>query len=198
MDDLCTLPNSPLTNRGPITKECLERGWSTFRQAALGIQAMPYGYNAAPVTIDSLFRDGRGTCITKHAALATCAREMGLDLRKAIGIYVMDDALVSGLGGILAPLGLKGVPASHCFLTSGPYRYDLTEGNCNGKNGPVESYLYIEVTEPLPDEAVEAAIVRWGLEVFLEREGLADNQGLVLKAQALCAAHLKNLLSCAI
>jgi hypothetical protein len=30
----------------------------------------------------------------------------------------------------------------HCFLSDGRHRVDLTEGNANGKNGPIDDFLF--------------------------------------------------------
>lgn len=196
MDDLISFPDAKIRPLGPASQACLDRGWTNLRQAALGIRTMDYGVNSLPLHPLSLLQDGVGTCVTKHALLATCALELGVPIAKAIGIYAMDDSLVTGVAGLLAPLGLTCVPASHCFLVWGPYRFDLTEGNCNGKNHPIDSYLWIEATVPLPSEEEEQRIFHRGLEVFLSREGLSGHEDRVLQAKALCSEHLHSLLAC--
>ncbi len=36
----------------------------------------------------------------------------------------------------------------HCFLTDGEHRVDLTEGNANGKNRPIDDFLTTETVIP--------------------------------------------------
>jgi hypothetical protein len=51
-------------------------------------------------------------------------------------------ALVSGADKILIEYRLPDVPMIHCFLEYGEYRVDLTEGNRNGKNRPIDDFLF--------------------------------------------------------
>ena len=37
---------------------------------------------------------------------------------------------------------------AHCFLVYNNYRFDLTEGNCNGKNTTIESFIHEEQVDP--------------------------------------------------
>ncbi|GEM_PF-3469608 len=59
-----------------------------------------------------------------------------------IDIYGMQEALVTGAGRIAADHGLPYIPVVHCFLSDGHSRVDLTEGNRNGKNGPIDKFLF--------------------------------------------------------
>ena len=77
-----------------------------------------------------------------HAVIATLAAESGLRIEKEIGIYAMTEGLVEGTGKILDKYRLPYLPMVHCFLVHGNHRVDLTEGNHNGKKGPIEDFLY--------------------------------------------------------
>ena len=46
---------------------------------------MPYGYNSDRDDLLILFREGFGSCTTKHAVIATLAGELGLPVVKNIG-----------------------------------------------------------------------------------------------------------------
>jgi predicted chitinase len=48
----------------------------------------------------------------------------------------------------------------HCFLESGNHRVDLTEGNNNGKNKPLDEFLYTEKAAPMISGKDEYIIYR--------------------------------------
>ena len=56
----------------------------------------------------------------------------------------MTEALVTGTDEILRRHRLPWLPMVHCFLACGQRRVDLTEGNRNGKNGPVDAFVHTE------------------------------------------------------
>jgi hypothetical protein len=89
-----------------------------------------------------------GSCTTKHAVIATLAAEIDLPINKSIGIYPMTDGIVSGTDNILKKYDLPYVPMIHCFLEYRDHRVDLTEGNHNGKNQPIDTLFYTERVEP--------------------------------------------------
>lgn len=69
------LPNVPLQFDGPVTAALIARGISDFRAAGRYLQALPYGRTANRADFGAVLREGRGTCSTKHALLATLAHE---------------------------------------------------------------------------------------------------------------------------
>ena len=76
---------------------------------------------------------------------------MGLPVAKHIGIYAMTEELVTGTRAILERHRLPYLPMVHCFLGYRGHRVDLTEGNCNGKNGPIDAFLHtVEVAANIP------------------------------------------------
>ncbi len=95
-----------------------------------------------------LFKENKGTCTTKHAVIATLAQELDLPIVKSVGIYAMTEEIVTGTDKILTKYRLPYVPMIHCFLVYGEYRVDLSEGNNNGKNRPIEDFLFTEQVEP--------------------------------------------------
>jgi len=148
MDPVDALPDSALAGGGSLSREFQAMGVATFREACRRVRQMPYGYNPDRDDPLALFHDGYGTCTTKHMAVGLLARELGLPVGKAIGIYPMTEALVTGAGRICRDFGLPYIPVLHCFLVSGDRRVDLTEGNRNGKNGPIRDFLYTEAVAP--------------------------------------------------
>jgi hypothetical protein len=55
---------------------------------------------------------------------------------------------ISGASEILEAFNLPYVPMVHCFLSYKNYRVDLTEGNNNGQNRPLDRFLYTQRTIP--------------------------------------------------
>jgi hypothetical protein len=115
-----------------------------YHDACAFVHSLPYGYNSNRDDMLLLFKEAKGNCTTKHAVIGTLAAELGLPVEKHIGIYPMTEALVTGTDRILAQYALPYLPMVHCFLVFADTRIDLTEGNQNGKNGPVETFLHTE------------------------------------------------------
>ena len=193
MDPIDVLPDAEITEAGPFCRAYLAEGLTTFHDAAEWTKNRPYGYNDDKENPMVLFAEGRGTCTTKHGAIASCARELGLDVVKSLGIYPMDGALVTGIQSLLDDYGMDFVPATHCFLRSGPYRVDLTEGNCNGKNHPIDSYLHIRDIPPFPTAEEEKAIYSDFLRGYLISRGEAE----VCEILDRCIDRMKANLACA-
>jgi hypothetical protein len=196
MDSIHAIPNWKISEKGPVSKALLALGLLHFSQAAQYVQALPYGYNTGETHSLTALQDGFGTCTTKHALIAACAQEHDWPVYKAMGVYIMDNQLVKGISTVLAKLKLAAVPALHCFLTYGPYRFDLTEGNCNGKSAALDSYIYIEAVPPIPDERVVELIYEEGLRRY---QAMLPNRyapELWERAREICAEHLRSLVAC--
>jgi hypothetical protein len=148
MDPLNIFPESDIKPVGMISNRFLKMNISTFHSACTYVHRMPYGYNADRNDLMSLFKEGKGTCTTKHAVIATLAAELELPVHKHIGIYAMTEALVSGTGTILEKYVLPYLPMAHCYLVFQSYRVDLTEGNTNGKNRSIEEFLFSAKVDP--------------------------------------------------
>ena len=155
MDRIRTLPDAAIAEAGPVSRRFLELGVKSFHAACRWVHALPYGYNSDRDAPMILFKEKIGSCTTKHAVIATLARELGLPVEKHVGIYAMTEEIVTGTAKILAEFGLPYVPMLHCFLACGAHRVDLTEGNRNGKNRPIDDFLYtaaVDANIPAKDE----------------------------------------------
>ena len=200
MDDIRVLPEFPLNPHGAICKIFLERGIKHLRQVAELIRNWPYGYPDSPLgSVLDCANLGYGTCTEKHAVVAACAMEMAVPVFKVVGIYPLDTRLVSGIAPILADFRVPFVPATHCFLIFREYRIDLTEGNCNGKNGPIDQYWQIHKVAPLPSQAELDALYADFIEhdfrrfmPYASELGLADWRELKHR----CTEQLKLSLAC--
>ncbi len=148
MDPIGKLPDKDLFDAGPVSRRFQAEGLQTFLAACRHVHQMPYGYNSSKDDPLILFKEGFGTCTTKHMAVGLLAKELGLPIDKCIGIYAMTDRLVTGADSICRAHGLSAIPVVHCFLVYDRYRVDLTEGNLNGKNGPIDDFLFTRNVAP--------------------------------------------------
>ncbi len=144
MDHYHNLPDAVLNGAGIITNEFSKLGIEGFFDACRYVHELPYGYNSDRDDLLILFKEGKGSCTTKHAVIATLAEELSLPILKNIGIYAMTEEIVSGTQPILVDYNVPYVPMVHCFLVYNQFRVDLTEGNHNGKNRPIDNFLYTQ------------------------------------------------------
>ena len=173
MDGLKVLPDKAIAGAGPVSMRFLRLGIKSFQEACRWVHALPYGYNSDRDDLMILFKEKMGTCTTKHAVIATLAAELGLPVTRGVGIYAMTEAIVTGTDKILAECSLPYVPMIHCFLEFGNCRVDLTEGNCNGKNRPIDNFLYTDRVAAAISAKDEYMIYRRALsEVILKRDEL--------------------------
>jgi len=148
MHPIDVLPDVALRPGGAIADKFLQRDLRTFHAAYRWTQNLPYGANSNNEDSLILFAEERGTCTTKHGAIARLAAEHGLPIDKNLGFYRLNDDIVTGVNGILAAYGLEFIPQIHCFLAYEGYRVDLTAGNCNGKNKIIEDYDFVVPVAP--------------------------------------------------
>lgn len=173
MQNLNLFPDKQITVAGPVSKEFLGLGITSFQQACRYVNELPYGYNSDRDDLMILFKEKMGTCTTKHAVIATLAAELGLPITRGVGIYPMTEAIVTGTDKILTEYSLPYVPMIHCFLEYENYRVDLTEGNRNGKNRPIDDFLYTDRVAATISAKDEYMIYRNALsEVILKRPEL--------------------------
>lgn len=147
MDRFTVFPDQEIHPIGAISKIFAEMKIASFHGACEYVHHLPYGYNSDRDDLPGLFEEGKGSCTTKHAVIATLASELGLPVAKWIGIYAMTEDLVTGAGAIIEKHALPYLPMVHCFLSNGSHRVDLTEGNANGKNGPIDEFLHVAEVE---------------------------------------------------
>ncbi|MBK8800577.1 MAG: transglutaminase domain-containing protein [Fibrobacteres bacterium] len=138
------IPAFGITSTSEVSRAFLDLGISDLRAAALFIQSKPYWKNLDDHDVLALLREGHGTCISKHNLLAELARENGIPLFRFEGVYPLNDSIVTGVSSLLQQHGLKQIPRTHCFLECCGEYFDLTEGNCTGKNGLITEYWRIE------------------------------------------------------
>lgn len=171
MEKYSVLPDKPITEAGPVTKKFLELGIESFHTACRYVHELPYGYNSNREDVMILFQENKGSCTTKHGVIATLAEELGLSVGKTVGIYALTEDIVTGADQVLSKYALPYLPLVHCYLESGGHRVDLTEGNNNGKNKPLDEFLYTEKVDPMISGKNEYMIYRKVLkEDILQRD----------------------------
>ncbi len=185
MDAIDVLPNKPIAGAGVMSERFLTMGVHDFHEACDHVHRMPYGYNSDRDDLMILFTEGKGSCTTKHAVIATLAAELALPVEKHIGVYAMTEDLVTGTAALLTRHRLPYVPMIHCFLVSGARRVDLTEGNDNGKNRPIDVFLHTEAVSPMISAKNEYLRYRRALtdRILKQPEFAGISIGTVLKAR---------------
>ena len=193
MSPISVLPDVTLQEHGLISAQYLQRGLKTFREACQWTKDLPYGSNSSNEDSLILFAEGRGTCTTKHGAIARLALEHDLPIHKNLGFYRLNDAIVTGVNALLKPYGLNFIPQIHCFLAYDSDRVDLTEGNCNGKNKTIETYDFVVSVPPDLTQAQHHAYYCEYLQQYRQIEptlaALSDVQ--VMECLAACDRQLK-------
>ena len=163
MNKLEVFADAHILKKGIISDEFLRLGIDSFIDACRYVHNLPYGYNSNRDDLLILFKEGKGNCTTKHGVIATLAQELSLSIAKNIGIYSMTEDVVTGTNVILNEFDLPYVPMMHCFLVFNDFQVDLTEGNQNGKNHPIDRFLYTEVVKPNISEKEEYLLYRKAL-----------------------------------
>ena len=127
-------PDREISGDGTISRSFRSLDIHRFIEACKFVHELPYGYNSNRDDLMILLKERFGSCTTKHATIATLAKELTLPISRGVGVYAMTEALVTGTGRILADYNIPYVPMIHCYLEFNGRKVDLTEGNRNGKN----------------------------------------------------------------
>jgi hypothetical protein len=195
MDSYNVFPNVVLQKKGIISEKFINLNITSFRDACRYVHELPYGYNSSTDDILILFKEGYGSCTTKHAIIATLAEELGMPIYKTIGIYAMNEDLVTGVEHILEKYQLPYIPMVHCFLIFGSFRVDLTEGNKNGKNHSIEEFLFTEKVIPNFSEKDEYFLYKNALKNHVlnrkEMEGIKINNILHARTEGIALLRSK-------
>lgn len=191
MDPYTVFPNPFIQEKGIVAEKFINLKIRNFWDACVYVQNLPYGYNSTTDDILILFKEGYGSCATKHAVIASLAVELGIPIHKMIGIYAMNEEIVTGTNRILEKYHLPYLPMIHCFLIYHSFHVDLTEGNNNGKNCSIEKFLFTKTVIPNFSEKDEYFLYKTALKNNIltrnEMEGItmvdvlhARTEGIVL------------------
>jgi hypothetical protein len=185
MDSYINLPDAIIKTSGKISKKFLELGIKSFKEACEYISNVEYGYNTNYDDDMILFKENKGTCTTKHAVIAALAEELNIPLFKYVGIYKFTEEISTGANELLKKYHIPYVPMIHCFLVYDQYRFDLTEGNNNGKKTTIEDFIHKEKVEPFISRKDEYLILKRVLkEIILSSEEMKGiKEKTLLKAR---------------
>ncbi|MFW9901635.1 MAG: hypothetical protein ACFFDY_10125 [Candidatus Thorarchaeota archaeon] len=185
MDPYNKLPDAEIKSVGEISSQFLKLGIRTFKEACDYVHNIEYGYNTNYDDKLIFFKENKGSCTSKHAVIAGLAEELNIPLYKHIGIYKLNEKISTGMKNILKKYNLPYVPIVHCFLVYQNYRFDLTEGNCNGKNTTIEDFIYEKRVEPFISVKDEYLLFKKILkEIILPSKEMAGvKERILLKAR---------------
>ncbi|MFX0024322.1 MAG: hypothetical protein ACFE9S_18530 [Candidatus Hermodarchaeota archaeon] len=142
------IPDAKIKSKGEISKIFLELGIKTFKEACYYVHNTEYGYNTNYDDKLIFFKEKKGSCTSKHAIIAGLAEELKIPLFKHVGVYKFTEEISTGTEAILKKYKIPYVPMIHCFLVYRDNQFDLTEGNCNGKNISIEDFIHEEKVDP--------------------------------------------------
>ena len=193
MDSYKYLPDAIIIPSGKMSKKFLELGIKSFKEACEYIHNVEYGYNTNYNDDMILFKENKGTCTTKHAVIAALAEELNIPLFKYVGVYKFTEDISKGAEEILKKYQLPYAPMVHCFLVYDKYRFDLTEGNNNGKKKDLEEFIHIEKVEPFISRKNEYLILKRVLKekILPSEEMKRIKERMLLKAREESIALIK-------
>ena len=142
MDSYEYLPDKLIKPLLDISKKFLELGIKSFKDACIYVHNVEYGYNSNYDDNMIFFKENKGSCTSKHVTIAGLAEELDIPLYKYVCVYKFTEEITTGANEILEKYKVPYVPMVHCFLVHEKYRFDLTEGNYNGKKQPVDEHIY--------------------------------------------------------
>jgi hypothetical protein len=189
MDSYKYLPNATIKPSGKMSQKFLELGIKSFKEACEYIHNVEYGYNTNYDDDMILFKENKGTCTTKHAVIASLAEELTIPLFKYVGIYKFTEEISTGANEILKKYNIPYAPMVHCFLVYNKYRFDLTEGNNNGKKTSLEEFIHIEKVEPFINRKNEYLI----LKRVLKEKILPSEEMMGIKEKSLLKAREESI-----
>ena len=197
MDSYDKLPDAELIPVGELSKKFLGLGIKTFKDACNYVHKIDYGYNTNYEDKMIFFKEKRGSCTSKHAVIAGLAQELKIPLYKHVCVYKFTEEITTGVNKILNKYKVPYVPMVHCFLVYDVYKLDLTEGNNNGKKGPIDEYIYSEKVDPFISRKDEYLLFKKVLKEKIlpskEMDGIAEKT--LLKARAESISLLKSCIT---
>ena len=186
MDSYDKLPDAEIKPVGELSKKFLDLGIKTFKGACDYVHKIDYGYNTNYEDKMIFFKEKKGTCTTKHAVIAGLAQELEIPLYKHVCVYKFTEEVTTGVNEILKKFKIPYIPMTHCFLVYENYRFDLTEGNHNGKKKPIDDCIHAERVDPFISRKEEYLLFKKVLKEKIlpskEMEGISEKT--LLKARA--------------
>lgn len=105
-----------------------ESGISSFKDACSFIAELPYGRTTNREDVGLVLTEGKGTCSSKHALLATLALENGHpEIELIAGIFLMSGETHARLTHFFESKTYSSIPECHCYLRFNGERFDFTD-----------------------------------------------------------------------
>ena len=185
MDSYDKLPDAEIKPVGEISKKFIELGIKTFKDACIYVHNSKYGYNSNYDDKMIFFKEKMASCTMKHATIAGLAKELEIPLYKYIGVYKFTEEITTGVDKITQKYNIPYVPMVHCFLVYGDYRFDLTEGNENGKKQSLEDFIQVEKVDPFISRTDEYKLFKKILKnrILPNKDMEGINERILLKAR---------------
>ncbi len=121
------------------------------------------------------------------------ASELGIPLYKHVGVYKFTEVVCEGANKITSKYSLPYVPMIHCFLVYKSYRFDLTEGNFNGKKTSIEEFIHEKTVTPFISRNAEYDLYRDIVNKFVlpsnEMKGIKMHTILKGREEAIALLH---------
>ncbi len=189
MDSYDKMPDTEIKPVGEISRKLLELGINSFKQACEYVHKVEYGHNSNYDDKLIFFKEKKGTCTSKHAVVAGLAEELNIPLYKHVCIYKFTEEISTGAIEILKKYKIPYALMVHCFLVYKNLRFDLTEGNCNGKNVPIDKFIYEAKVDPFISGKDEYLLFKRVLKEKIlpskEMEGITERSLLKARSESI-------------
>jgi hypothetical protein len=116
----------PISSQSPLSLAFREKGIVHFSQAIDWVHKLPYGRNSDRADYRLILEERRGTCSTKHAALAALAIENRIHVSLQMAICKLETSLDPKAAHMLEKLGIDYFPEAHCYLQVDDQTIDIT------------------------------------------------------------------------
>lgn len=124
-----------VTGKGLISDAFAAHSCADFSQAADWVKHLPYGRNTDKEDPLILFKEGCGTCGTKHAILCRLAKEQEYEeVELWMGIFRMNRINTSRVVPLLDKYHLAYIPEAHNYLRINGSILDCTGPDSSGGN----------------------------------------------------------------
>ena len=117
-----------LTSSEQYSTRFREAGIHSFKEACEFTANLPYGRNANREDFGLVLSEGKGTCSSKHALLASLALENGHpEIELIAGIFLMSEETHLKLTDFFQDKTYAAIPECHCYLRLNGERFDFTD-----------------------------------------------------------------------
>ncbi|MFX0075724.1 MAG: hypothetical protein ACFE96_09795 [Candidatus Hermodarchaeota archaeon] len=189
MDTYDKLPDAEIIPIGDLSKKFLDLGIKSFKDACYYAHKIDYGYNSNYDDKMIFFKEKKGSCTSKHAVIAGLAQELNIPLYKHVCVYKFTEEITTGAQKILNKYEIPYIPMVHCFLVYNNYKFDLTEGNYNGKKKTIDEWIYAEKVDPFISRKDEYLLYKKILKEQVlpskEMEGIREKTLLKARGEAI-------------